>query len=193
MCVLCAKSFQSYPTLCDPWTVACQAPLESSRQEYWSRLWCPPPGDLPDPGIKLTSLMPPALAGRFFIISATREVLSQLYFNFLKNLKEKLWGGKKIPKHFKNHRVRIASNLEDQKWKLRLRDSSNWFGTKMDCIIQLANSSLRKQTHPSFWSATFCMPTASKSGAPSLLTNPSAQSEFSGFEKHGCLIFEFLT
>ena len=37
-----------------PWTVACQAPLsmELSRQEYWSGLPFPPPGDLPDPGIK---------------------------------------------------------------------------------------------------------------------------------------------
>ena len=34
------------------WTVACQAPLsmEFSRQEYWSGLPCPPPGDLPNPG-----------------------------------------------------------------------------------------------------------------------------------------------
>ena len=40
------------------WTVACQAPLSMgfSRQEYWSGLPCPPPGDLPDPGIKPTSL-----------------------------------------------------------------------------------------------------------------------------------------
>ena len=47
-----------------PWTLACQAPLSvgSSRQEYWSGLPCPPPGDLPDPGIKLASLMSPALA-----------------------------------------------------------------------------------------------------------------------------------
>ena len=39
---------QSYPTLCDPWTVARQAPLSMgfSRQEYWSGLPCPPPGDL---------------------------------------------------------------------------------------------------------------------------------------------------
>ena len=39
------------------WTVACQAPLSMgfSRQEYWSGLPCPPPGDLPDPGISLTS------------------------------------------------------------------------------------------------------------------------------------------
>ena len=40
-----------------PWTVAHQAPLSMgfSRQEYWSGLPCPPPGDLPDPGIKPTS------------------------------------------------------------------------------------------------------------------------------------------
>ena len=37
-----------------PWTAAFQAPLsvEFSRQEYWSGLPCPPPGDLPNPGIK---------------------------------------------------------------------------------------------------------------------------------------------
>ena len=36
------------------WTAACQAPLSMgfSRQEHWSGLPCPPPGDLPDPGIK---------------------------------------------------------------------------------------------------------------------------------------------
>ena len=40
------------------WTVACQAPLSMgfSRQKYWSGLPFPPPGDLPDPGIKLGSL-----------------------------------------------------------------------------------------------------------------------------------------
>ena len=34
-----------------------------SRQEYWSGLLCPPPGDLPDPGIKPVSPASPALAG----------------------------------------------------------------------------------------------------------------------------------
>ena len=45
------------------WTVAHQAPLSMgfSRQEYWSRLSCPPPGDLPDPRIKLVSPAAPAL------------------------------------------------------------------------------------------------------------------------------------
>ena len=36
------------------------------RQEYWSGLPFPPPGDLPNPGTKLASLVSPALAGRFF-------------------------------------------------------------------------------------------------------------------------------
>ena len=46
------------------WTTAHQAPLslEFSIQEYWSGLPCPPPGDLPNPGIKPTSVMSPALA-----------------------------------------------------------------------------------------------------------------------------------
>ena len=45
---------KSCPTLMIPWTLACQAPLSIgfSRQEYWSELPFPSPGDLPDPGIK---------------------------------------------------------------------------------------------------------------------------------------------
>ena len=66
LCV-CAESLQSCLSV-TPWTVAHQAPLSMgfSRQEYWSGLPCPPPGDLPDPGIKCMYLMPPALAGGFF-------------------------------------------------------------------------------------------------------------------------------
>ena len=56
-------------------TIAHQAPLSMgfSRQEYWSGLLCPPPGDLTNPGIQTTSLISPALAGRFFTISTTWE------------------------------------------------------------------------------------------------------------------------
>ena len=48
----------------NPWTIAHQVPLSIgfSRQEYWSGLPFPSPGDLPGPGIKPVSL---ALAGRF--------------------------------------------------------------------------------------------------------------------------------
>ena len=51
-----------------PWTVASQTPLsmEVSRQEYWSGLPFPSPGNLPDPGIKPASPASPALAGGFF-------------------------------------------------------------------------------------------------------------------------------
>ena len=68
-------AFPSLDTLCmlhhfscvqlfaTPWTVACQAPLSMgfSRQEYWSGLPCPPPGDLPDTGIEPASPATPAL------------------------------------------------------------------------------------------------------------------------------------
>ena len=49
--------------MCDPWTVAHQAPLsmEFAGQDYWTGLPCPPPGDLPDPGFKPASLVSPAL------------------------------------------------------------------------------------------------------------------------------------
>ena len=45
------------PTLAIPWTVVCQAPLSMgfSRQEYWSGLPFPSPGDLPNPGIEARS------------------------------------------------------------------------------------------------------------------------------------------
>ena len=54
-------------------TVACQAPLSMgfSKQEYWSGLPCPPPRDLPEPGMEPTSLKPSALAGGFFTTSAS--------------------------------------------------------------------------------------------------------------------------
>ena len=77
-CAACAKLLQLCPTLCSPWTVGCQAPLSMgfSRKEYWSELPFPPPGVLPNPGIKPMSLMLPALAGGLFPTSATWEAAS---------------------------------------------------------------------------------------------------------------------
>ena len=46
-----------------------------SRQEHWSGLPWPPPGDLPDSGIEPMSPMSPALAGGFSTISTTGEAL----------------------------------------------------------------------------------------------------------------------
>ena len=61
-CLVVSDSFTT------PWTVAHQASLSMgfSSQEYWNGLPFSSPGDLPSPGIKLTSPVSPALAGRFF-------------------------------------------------------------------------------------------------------------------------------
>ena len=66
---------QSCPTLCAAWTVGSQAPLclEFSRQEYWSGVPFPSPGNLPNPVIKAMSLACPTLAGRFFTSRASRK------------------------------------------------------------------------------------------------------------------------
>ena len=68
-----AKLLQSCPTLCDPMDCSLQAPLSMgfSRQEYWSRLLCPPAGHLPNPGIKPMTLTSLALTGMFFTTSTT--------------------------------------------------------------------------------------------------------------------------
>ena len=71
-----AASCLCHVRLCEtPWTVAPRAPLSLgfSRREYWSGLPCPPPGDLPDPGIRPVSLISPALAGGFFSPGSTWE------------------------------------------------------------------------------------------------------------------------
>ena len=66
---------QSHPILCD--SIGCSPPGSSVhgilRQEYWMGLPCPPPGDLPDPGIETMSLASPTLAGGFLTTRATWE------------------------------------------------------------------------------------------------------------------------
>ena len=62
----CSVVLNSFVT---PWTAALQVPLSMGfpRQEYWSGLSRPPPGDLPNPGIKPLSPESPALAGGLFL------------------------------------------------------------------------------------------------------------------------------
>ena len=78
MCVCMLSCVWHFAT---PWTIAGQAPLSMnfSRWEYWSGLPFPPPGDLPDPGIEPTSLVSPALTGRFFTTSATWQASALTY------------------------------------------------------------------------------------------------------------------
>ena len=85
--VTVALAAQLNPTLCDPWAIACQAPLsmELSGQEYWSGLPFPSPGDLPNPGIESGSRIP----GRFSTIQATRNPFDTL----VKQLLRSRWRG----------------------------------------------------------------------------------------------------
>ena len=73
------------------WTVACQAPLpmKSSRQEYWSSLPFPTPGDLPNPGIKPTSPASPAFAGEFFTTEPSGKPTKGTYLNIIMVIDDK--------------------------------------------------------------------------------------------------------
>ena len=72
---LCSVA-KSCLTLCNLWTVAHQAPLSMGfpKQEYWSGLPFPSPGDPPDPGIEPLS---PASAGGFFTTELSRKSSTQ--------------------------------------------------------------------------------------------------------------------
>jgi len=75
VCTCVLSWFSCVLLFATPWIVAGQAPLSMGffRQEYWSGLPCPLPGDLPHPGMEPASLTFPALAGGFFTTSATCE------------------------------------------------------------------------------------------------------------------------
>ena len=63
--------------LVTPRAVARQAPLSMGfpRQEYWSGLPFPPPGDLLNPGVKPVALAVPAFSGKFFTTESPRKIV----------------------------------------------------------------------------------------------------------------------
>ena len=73
--IVVVKSTSRVQLFVTPWTIALQVSLSMGffRQKYWSGLPFPPPGDLLHPGIKLASLVSPALASGFFTTSITWE------------------------------------------------------------------------------------------------------------------------
>ena len=86
VCV-CAQSLSHVWLFVTSWTVALQAPLSMwfPRQEYWCGLPLPPPGDLPNPGIKPMSVESPALAGGFSTPSTTWEAHTFVQFTLIVN------------------------------------------------------------------------------------------------------------
>ena len=79
VCVCLLSHVQLFETA---WNIACQAPLsmEFPRQEYWSKLSFPSPGDLPQPGIEPASLASPALASGFFTSPELKHHFLQVPF-----------------------------------------------------------------------------------------------------------------
>ena len=97
---LCVQShFNSIGLFATLWIRAHQSLLSIgfSKQEYWNGLPCPAPGNLPDPGIKPTSVTSPALADGFLITSTTWEALAGSYgssiLSVLRNLQTVIHSG----------------------------------------------------------------------------------------------------
>ena len=116
MCVL--NHFSHVWLFVTLWTVAPQAPpsMGFSRQEYWNGLPCPPPGDLPDPGIEHASLTSPALAGRLFTTSDTWEALSS---HFKIGYSELLWWLSLLAWDFKG--IGKQERDTDEEWVMERR------------------------------------------------------------------------
>ena len=104
----CARLFAT------PWTVACQAPLstELSRQEYWSALPRPPPGNPPDPGIELDSGST-GIAGGFFTTSTTWEAPKEV-----NRAPEWLSGDTILPIY---EQKGVQPHKDAKTWKLKLK------------------------------------------------------------------------
>ena len=76
---MCIQLLSRVHLFVTPWPVAHQAPLsmEFPRQEYWSGLPFPTPGDLPNPGVEPVSLASAASTGRVFTTAPTRKAVVQ--------------------------------------------------------------------------------------------------------------------
>ena len=122
---------QSCPTLCSP--VGCSPPgssvHESPRQQSWSGLPLPPPGDLPDPGIEPASPVSPALAGGFFTHWAgTKETAPRMQFHYFQTLIN--WNLIRTS-GFSSHLERKLLSLKSAwcKWK-----KTEWRVGYLDCL-----------------------------------------------------------
>ena len=136
--------------------VAHQAPLTMgfSRQEYWSGLPYPAPGDLPNPGTEAASLKSSALAGRFFTTSATweahkhnkgsesltgKEKENKTWFTFFNPL---------FFKHFWPQNPLLECHLLTvQEISVHGTTGKNWYVSGTVCIVQRALDKEARHRH----------------------------------------------
>ena len=107
--VLSLSHAQPFATL---WTVAHQAPrsMGFSRQEYWSGLLLPLPGDVRDPGNKTVSPLSPAIVGGFFTTESPRKPLSPAVYSNYSTPKER-----KINSYIQLHMAYVLSKARGRK------------------------------------------------------------------------------
>ena len=107
---------QSCSTLYDSQTVVCQAPLSMGffKQEYWTGLPFPPPGDLPKPGIETTSPVSPALAGRFFTCWAISE---KKYYQEMRGWEFQGFGAFPLPLPSHHSHSALAPSMSSVCWE----------------------------------------------------------------------------
>ena len=118
---MCAKSLSYVQLLGTLWTVARQAPLSMGFpwREHWSGLPCPPPGDLPDPGIKHESPETPALQVDYLQLSHRGSPKSPIL-----QLKKKKFRGNSKEKKKRNwlswlERFKKPHDLQSGSWRPR--------------------------------------------------------------------------
>ena len=147
VCVCVCVCVHAHTQLCQtlfeiPWTIAHQAPLSMGfpRQEYWSGLPFPSPGDLPDSGIKHTSLASPARTDRFLVLHIKLVFLG--IYSFL-NMAGSFW------QSFRNSLIVIEAQWSRNWLNISLNNSHDiflWNKMYLDLGISfLVSSSLISQ------------------------------------------------
>ena len=110
---------QLCPTLCDPWTVAYQAPLSMGfpRHEYWSELPFPSPGDLPNAGIEPRS---PALQADALSSEPPGKPYSTILEmkNTLEGIKDRLGNTEECISDLKDRIMEITQSEQQKEKKL---------------------------------------------------------------------------
>ena len=114
-----------------------------SRQEYWSGLPCPPPGDLPNPGNEPVSLASTALAGRFFTHCITLEYRISKYGT--SDMREIGWRGRYLNGDslwlLSSHEYSPTLCMSNQSWQQQSKDA--WeHGLKPRKFLFLSDSSV---------------------------------------------------
>ena len=139
-CAVCAPSLCGFLFFATLWTVAHQVPLSLGfpRQEYWSGLPFPSPGDLPDPGIISLSLVSPALQEDFLPAEPPGKVDLMILVPWgpFWCLKVRLWSPS-VPPRFQSFLVSLVFPFDDRELPKSPRVNSGLCVHSENCLTAL--------------------------------------------------------